>query len=274
MQLQAHRCAQRTLIAVAASLPASPLVARCAAHRATCVPLPPAVAANWDAGRMSPEGSAVLPFRARPQSAAGRAATVRRPQTPVPHPRPVACRSTMAHRHRRPWPARMRAITHGGRLHAPPYVCLLLAHAETSACRARGDVAAVPPACVVGRSCVEVIATAESLQASGWLNAWPFRSNHSTRMPWIPAASSVSRNPSGTVPRSSPITIAPCRCDSSASNRSRSVSGIRRDTRRRRDPRPPVSTRAEPAPSHGRCVCRPHYAAPPEPSRGMPRSHH
>ena len=54
------------------------------------------------------------------------------------------------------------------------------------------------------------------------------RSNHSTRMPCMPSLLSVSRKPAGTVPRSSPTTIALCRADSSASSRSRSVERIGR----------------------------------------------
>ena len=35
----------------------------------------------------------------------------------------------------------------------------------------------------VGRSCVDVMASAEMSHASGAENAWPFRSNQSTRIP-------------------------------------------------------------------------------------------
>src|ERR1700722_5228580 len=71
----------------------------------------------------------------------------------------------------------------------------------------------------VGRSCVDVMPTALRSHAPGGANPRSMRSNHSTRIPCSPAAARVSRKPSGTVPRSSPTTIARCRCDSSASRR-------------------------------------------------------
>ncbi len=72
----------------------------------------------------------------------------------------------------------------------------------------------------VGRSCVVVIATASGRHLRGGRKDRPSRWNQSTSIPAMPAADRRSRNSGCTVPRSSPTTIALCRCDSSAIRRS------------------------------------------------------
>ena len=87
-------------------------------------------------------------------------------------------------------------------------------------CRCRGAARCRAPRhqpATVGRSCVVVIADRVGAPARGARKRAASRSNHSTSMPAMPASRQRARKPGGTVPRSSPITIARWRCDSSAS---------------------------------------------------------
>ena len=94
-----------------------------------------------------------------------------------------------------------------------------------SAC-ARRDVGAVPPA----RNGRQVMRAWSSRPRRG--ATWPARGttvrsrwNHSTSMPAMPALGEPLAKRRLTVPRSSPMTTARWRCDSSASSRSRSSTG-------------------------------------------------
>ena len=198
-------------------------------------PLRPATA--WSAGPAPPPPVRVLdppsransvapPARANPRAGSRQAATRAGDEAPAPHP---------------PRPRLLRAVApgcHAGlRDEALPQrraIALALgrrirsagAWPEPAACRPRVDVGAMPPA--GDRRQVVRRGHRQRRRIPGFGGGEAVvvpRSNHRTRMPCTPSWFSVSRNPAGTVPRSSPTTMAWCRADSSASSRSRSVSG-------------------------------------------------
>ena len=141
------------------------------------------------------------------------AATAPGPRNPAPHRRPD-CR-LVGWRHlpveRRPWrrPATARARSCWRAWSSP-------GEPRPSARRVRMSSPLHQPA-TVGRSWVVVMATASARQRDGFLKLSRVRSNHITSMPAMPARRRRLRKPGGTVPRSSPITTARWRCDSSAS---------------------------------------------------------
>ena len=196
---------------------AAPAWSRAARRQPGCREAPrrrqEAVGANSGAHRQFLANSAARPFRARPRAGGARgrkasrlrSARRHRPRVevlPAPAPRPSRLRrGTMRPRGNgdplRAFDARFRAHQHPQRLGAAP-----------KEARISMSWPLHQPA-VGARSWVTVIATAEGRQLSGERKKpCASRSKRKTCIPAMPSPASRSRNPYGSVPRSSPMMMA------------------------------------------------------------------